>query len=495
MGKTITKSFYDWCIENNKKDLLNRWDYELNEKSPREVGFNSKSFIYFKCPRNIHKSELHNLNSYTHFKCRQCGSFLQWCKDNNHQDYLDRWDYNLNNKTPEEVTASSNQIYWFKCKNDITHKSHYVRLNKLTTMKNGLTQCVQCVNFGKWCLDNHRQDLLDRWDFNLNKCNPFEIGYSVSKKVYFKCPLGIHKSSSYLLNNITNSKKVTPEVLCRDCNSFAQFLINTYGDNALKLYWDYGKNKVDPWKIYKSSSHKVWIFCQKKKYHESYIIMCRDFSEGDRCGYCHTGKTHKLDSVGYLFPNVFNMWSEKNHKSLYEISPQSNIVYIFNCEKHGEFKRTMQDMYTAEFRCPDCSRERDESFLQEKVRLYITEKYGYELNHERDCTIIPQNPQVKNKTGQLPFDNEIEELKLIIEVNGIQHYKICGFHQLSAKHNNTTPQQEFHYQRLKDRYKKYISYINGYQYLEIPYWTEKDETYKQLIDNKIEEILVKNKNK
>jgi hypothetical protein len=26
--------------------------------------------------------------------------------------------------------------------------------------------------------------------------------------------------------------------------------------------------------------------------------------------------------------------------------------------------------------------------------------------------------------------------------------------------------------------------------LEIPYWTEKDESYKQLIDNKIKEILI-----
>ena len=35
---------------------------------------------------------------------------------------------------------------------------------------------------------------------------------------------------------------------------------------------------------------------------------------------------------------------------------------------------------------------------------------------------------------------------------------------------------------------------NGYSYLIIPYWTENDGTYKNLIDNKIQEVL-NNQNK
>ena len=42
-------------------------------------------------------------------------------------------------------------------------------------------------------------------------------------------------------------------------------------------------------------------------------------------------------------------------------------------------------------------------------------------------------------------------------------------------------------------------YYNGngveqdYEYLAIPYWTEKDQSYKQLIDDKIHEILFQTK--
>ena len=32
----MKQSFYDWCIENNRQDLLDRWDYDLNKKDASE---------------------------------------------------------------------------------------------------------------------------------------------------------------------------------------------------------------------------------------------------------------------------------------------------------------------------------------------------------------------------------------------------------------------------------------------------------------------------
>ena len=42
-------------------------------------------------------------------------SFAEWCMDNNHQDWLDLWDYELNGVGPEEVAYRSGKKYWFKC--------------------------------------------------------------------------------------------------------------------------------------------------------------------------------------------------------------------------------------------------------------------------------------------------------------------------------------------------------------------------------------------
>lgn len=89
----MKKSLYDWCLENNRQDVLDRWDYELNNCKPEDVGFKSNNKYYFKCNKNDnHHSELFQLNNTMRhiekFSCRQCKmySFGDWCKNNNRED-------------------------------------------------------------------------------------------------------------------------------------------------------------------------------------------------------------------------------------------------------------------------------------------------------------------------------------------------------------------------------------------------------------------------
>ena len=110
---------------------------------------------------------------------------------------------------------------------------------------------------------------------------------------------------------------------------------------------------------------------------------------------------------------------------------------------------------------------------------------GYVVRHERNCSIIPINPK---NNYQLPFDNEIIDLKLICEVHGIQHYELLR--ENTPWLNNQTPREFLKQRKLIDRYKKAVAECNGYFYLEIPYWTENDESYKKLIDDKIKQIFM-----
>lgn len=52
--RKIKESFYDWCINNNRVDFLNLWDYDLNNKNPNEIAKSTHKFYYFKCPNGIH---------------------------------------------------------------------------------------------------------------------------------------------------------------------------------------------------------------------------------------------------------------------------------------------------------------------------------------------------------------------------------------------------------------------------------------------------------
>ena len=61
--------------------------------------------------------------------------------------------------------------------------------------------------------------------------------------------------------------------------------------------------------------------------------------------------------------------------------------------------------------------------------------------------------------------------------------------KLAAKHKKILPEEELEYQKWKDEFKRDYAISHGYFYLEIPYYTDdKLETYKKLIDNKINEI-------
>lgn len=282
--------------------------------------------------------------------------------------------------------------------------------------------------------------------------------------------------------------------------SFAQWLIETYGNNALELYWDYEKNTENPWNIGYGSNEKVWIKCQEKDYHESYEITCKNFTlRKSRCPYCNknSGKVHPLDSLKQDIINSYgeeffnSIWSDKNNIDPTTIAPNSKLKCWWNCPdgKHEPFERSCNNSYTCEFRCPNCVEEKEESILEEKTRLYL-EDLGYEVKTEYD-TLRVINPKTKQT---LPFDNEIvlnNGKHLIIEVHGEQHYNIHFYESkcnLSKKESN----KKLYERKLYDRYKRIKCIQAGYYYLELSYKTfNKKETYKSLIDNKIKEILEK----
>ena len=91
------KSFYNWCQENNK-NYCDYWDYDLNDKTPMEVGYSIKDKYYFMC-KNGHDSFLKGINNLVHSKellCPVCNSFYTWCIENNRQDLINTWDKNKN---------------------------------------------------------------------------------------------------------------------------------------------------------------------------------------------------------------------------------------------------------------------------------------------------------------------------------------------------------------------------------------------------------------
>lgn len=408
----------------------------------------------------------------------------------------------------KKAVKNDGQIYCRKYSNKIYGKEKMI----ITNLKNS-------ESLGYWLLKNLslRQaiSIIVRWDYEKNRKDIREVSFSSKgingKGYWFKCPKDIHASELKQVHNFTNKSKNknTSTILeCTACNSFAQYGYDNIDRDFLSKYWDWERNKelgIDPWTISYASQKKVYLFCQEKSYHESYLIQCHNFINGSRCSYCYGNyKIHRFDSLGWLYPESFIYWSKKNKKSPYEYSPHSTKKVWWKCldSKHKDYERSVYESSRVFFRCPECVQERTESILQEKTRLYLEKNYDYEILHEYNCSLNPKNiivpPNNINKGrggGILRYDNEIliNDKHLFIEVMGQQHdIEENLYHKQHSVIYNTTLKEELEYQIAKDKYKEQCVYNQGknYYYLAIWYYDfDKQDTYKKLIDNKVNEIL------
>lgn len=485
-------------------DTFGRWKV-IATAPPRQVGHTQRTSFWLcecTCGSGIRK-EISD-NSLQTGNSKSCGclqiesiqklkgtyrkqNFEQWCISNNHQDFLDRWDYEKNQKLPSEVSYISHNKYYFKCDVGI-HESSLYQLSSIVQMKT--MRCKFCDSFAQRFINIRGEDALEKyWDYNKNTDDPWTIPGSSYKKVWLKC-LDTDYHGSYEIRRDSaivgtgcpycNHNKIHPK------DSFAQMLIDRYGEKNFSKMWNKDLNKIDPYRIAPSTrKHKVYLNCLEKDYHPPTLAHPNDIkNHSGYCHYCAKLIVCKEDSLGYLFPQVLDIWSEKNAKTPYDYFPNSNQKVWWKCKngKHKDFQRMITDAKAGEFGCPECSRESTTSKLQNKVSCYIENKYGYEILHEHLCNLNPRNPM----TGSLLYyDNEISELKLIIEVNGLQHYEITGFTYMTAEFYKTSPEEELEKYQYRDKIKKDFAIANGYSYLEIPYWLEKNEEYKEVIDDAI----------
>ena len=391
------------------------------------------------------------------------------------------------------------ELSWRYCDYNRSVKNDYKTYCNICSYMNTYYNSINFKSLYDWCIENNRQDVLNRWDYELNGCSPKDICYaSSSKKYWFKCDKHTeHKSELKNIGSFTSSKG---SIKCNQCNSIAQYILDNFPNKKLEEVWDFEKNSgLDPWNISRGSKlKKYWFICQEKDYHGSYEMICYNFINGHRCPYCcnRAGKIHPKDSLGQYIIDEYGeeflwaIWSSKNKKSPFEYAFKSHIGIWWKCpnNKHEDYKRRVIESTIAEFRCPICSKERSESIIEEKTKTYL-EELGYEVLTEYKCTIIPINPKTKHS---MPFDNEIvfpNEKHLIIEVHGEQHYN-NNFYKVINKCTEEEANKILHQRQLYDRYKRIYAKHMGYEYIEIPYTVfDKKETYKQMIDNKIKEIL------
>lgn len=353
-------------------------------------------------------------------------------------------------------------------------------------------QKLKTMSIKTWCEKNNRNDILELWDYDLNKYDPNVVSWASGYKIYFKCPNGKHKSRSIVLSSVTIGGN---KLECKQCyleeHSFGRWC--EYNMPELLGLWDDKLNNCSPYDIGSKSSKKYYFKCPKGL-HESSLhslshITTRNFKI--YCKKCNSFAQYLLDNFGD--DSLIKIWDiNKNEISPYDVSRSSSRkkvwVHCLENESHDSYL-VSPDNFSRGRRCPQCKQENQNSKLARKVNKYLKDRYDYQLLHEYQCTIICRNPE----NGYiLPYDNQliVNDKNLFIEVNGVQHYEITGYITVEAEKYDITPEEMLLRRQKLDKYKKdYIESLDNCYYLAIPYWAEQDESYKTLIDNKINEIL------
>ena len=198
--------------------------------------------------------------------------------------------------------------------------------------------------------------------------------------------------------------------------------------------------------------------------HKKVIIRCVEHGEfkqqpgkhlsGRGCPTCANILTAKKLS---LTTEEFIEKAKKKHGNKYDYSKveyiNNHTKVIIRCIEHGEFKQR-PSCHLSSSGCPICVNK-----TEAKVYDYLKKKYNnYNIIHQFKPNWCKNIDTERN----LPFDICIEELKLIIEIDGEQHFT-CD----SIYYKNDEDKKDFQQRRKIDLYKMEQAKKNGYHIIRL----------------------------
>jgi len=219
---------------------------------------------------------------------------------------------------------------------------------------------------------------------------------------------------------------------CQKCSNNFKLTSQTFIENAKQMHGDrYDYSKVE----YINSDTPVLIICKE----HGDFKQIPDFHVNRKSGCPKCSNNVKLGLLEFIDK------ANKIHKNKYDYSRvkysnnRKHIIII--CKKHGEFTQ-MPFVHLLEHGCPSCINKTEFKFYNKMQEFYPTIKRQYKVEW---C---------KNKF-HLPYDFAIEDLNIIIEIDGEQH-----FAQIS---NWTSPEIQIE----RDKYKMKCANENGFSVIRL----------------------------
>lgn len=444
------------------------------------------------------------------------------------------WMYEKNGTIrPEDIKCKhQSQKFWFKCPT-CNHEFD----TKVRTITTG-SWCGFCVN-KRLCKSNDCSVCFDKsfassekaiyWS-NKNKISPRNVFKGCNEKFLFNCTCGLEISVS--LNNITSGNRwckkcgrdrttekqslKLDEFISRstemhgDCYDYSEVVMNGVDRNVIIICKTHGKFNQTPWKhyadghgchicaqisrtlnrrntfeefiemvhkvhgeglydyskakgVYIHMNHPIPIIC---KVHGEFTQLPEVHSRGNGCPKCGTERTAEKQR---LTTEDFIKRATLIHGDTYmynnTLYMNAHTKLIITCRFHGDF---IQDPFNhlAGCGCPNCINK-----TAGRLRVYLEKLFEVILEFTTKWCPSPR--------GLFRYDYYIQSLDLIIELDGLQHFKKVG--------NWTHSGQPI---MKRDVYKMRCANANGIRVIRIlqeDVW-ENDESW---LDMNLKPLLVK----
>jgi len=206
------------------------------------------------------------------------------------------------------------------------------------------------------------------------------------------------------------SKKFCLDNECEIC------LYKTFACHPRSQYWS-NKNIKTPREISKGTEQKYLFECDVCTHEFEMRIDCIT-GQNQWCSYC-AGKKLCPDNCDVCFERSFaseeksKYWSPENPITPRLVFKHSSKKYSFICEHRHKFIARVEGVAKGSVWCKSCNLT-TEDILYKKFT-----EYGYSVEKQVKFDWC-KNPKTNFK---LPFDFIIDEYKLIIELDGGQHFK------------------------------------------------------------------------
>jgi len=207
-----------------------------------------------------------------------------------------------------------------------------------------------------------------------------------------------------------NRRRLCSDDNCDNC------LNNSFASNPKVEFWS-NKNKLKPRQVFKSSGSKYIFDCTCG--HEFNTALSKITNSGRWCPYCANQKLCSDDNCDSCLNKSFasspkvEFWSNKNKLKPRQVFKSSGSKYIFDCECGHEFNTRLDSITNSGAWCPLCKNKTEK-------KLFIHLK---QLHPNTQHQFSPSWCKNADTNRRLPFDFVIKELKIIIELDGAQHFK------------------------------------------------------------------------